>query len=77
MKINYKKAKTEEIYKPGNVLRGEDGVLYLVVNTIDCGYALVCLTRNIVLCYKTLEELARGFKFKSNAVVNAEMNVFE
>lgn len=76
MKINYKKAKLEEIYKPGNVLRDEDD-LYLVVNTIDCKYALVCLTQNSVLCYKTLEELARGFNLKSNAVVNAEINVFE
>ncbi len=49
MKINFKnKAKSEDMYKVGNVIKGISDILYLVVGNNDHGYALVNLTDNNV-----------------------------
>ena len=77
MKINFKsKAKSEDMYKVGNVIKNCDDVLFLVVESSSGGYALVNLTDNIVTrAYETLEELSEKFGEEDDTLVNAEINV--
>lgn len=59
MKINFKsKAKSEDMYKVGNVIKDENNILYLITTNIDDGYSIVDLNNNQVFgTYKTLEDL--------------------
>ena len=59
MKINFKNEnETKEMYQVGNVIKTENGSLYLVAVGIDGGYMLVDLSGNVVLeMYETLEDL--------------------
>ncbi|WP_270350295.1 hypothetical protein [Ligilactobacillus salivarius] len=76
MKINFKNEETEDIFKVGNVFRHQD-YLYLVVNDVNEGYALVCLNKNnLIGRYDTLEELAEDAKEDGDTLVYAEINVF-
>lgn len=58
MKINFKnKAKSEDMYKVGNVIKDENNILYLITTNIDDGYSIVDLNNNQVFgTYKTLED---------------------
>ena len=77
MKINFKnKAKSEDMYKVGNVIKDITDTLYLVVGNNDHGYALVNLTdNNVTEKFSTLEGLANVYGDKDDVLVNAEINV--
>ena len=40
MKINFKNSEFEDIYKVGNVIKGRDGFIYLIVKE-ELGYTVV------------------------------------
>lgn len=76
MKINFKVAKQKDIYEVGDVFISKN-YLYLVVNDTNDGYALICLSENVIIRrYNTLEELVEDVKDYSNGLVHAEINVF-
>ena len=76
MKINFKVAKQKDIYEVGDVFRSKN-YLYLVVNDTNNGYALICLSENVLIRrYDTLEELVEDVKDYSDGLVHAEINVF-
>lgn len=76
MKINFKVAKQKDIYEVGDVFRSKN-YLYLVVNDTNDGYALICLSENVIIRrYNTLEELVEDVKDYSDGLVHAEINVF-
>lgn len=75
MKINFKVAKQKDIYEVGDVFISKN-YLYLVVNDTNDGYALICLSENVIIRrYNTLEELVEDVKDYSNGLVHAEINV--
>ena len=43
MKINFKNSEFEDIYKVGNVIKGRDGFIYLIVKE-ELGYTVVDLS---------------------------------
>lgn len=76
MKINFKVAKQKDIYEVGDVFKSKN-YLYLVVNDTNDGYALICLSENVIIRrYSTLEELVEDVKDYSDGLVHAEINVF-
>lgn len=76
MKINFKnKAKSEDIYKVGNVIKDENNILYLITTNIDDGYSIVDLNNNQVFgTYKTLEDLYINVGDESDKLINVEIN---
>lgn len=76
MKINFNDEKPENIYQVGNLIRNEED-LYLVVDDINGGYALVNLSKNDLFGrYDTLEDLADECANEDDILVDAEINVF-
>lgn len=76
MKINFKnKAKSEDMYKVGNVTKDENNILYLITTNIDDGYSIVDLNNNQVFgTYKTLEDLYINVGDESDKLINVEIN---
>lgn len=76
MKINFKnKAKSEDMYKVGNVIKDENNVLYLITTNIDDGYSIVDLNNNQVFgTYKTLEDLYINVGDETDKLINVEIN---
>ncbi|MYZ64825.1 hypothetical protein FYL09_06760 [Lactobacillus salivarius] len=76
MKINFKnKAKSEDMYKVGNVIKDENNILYLITTNIDDGYSIVDLNNNQVFgTYKTLEDLYINVGDESDKLINVEIN---
>lgn len=76
MKINFKnKIEIKEMYQVGNVIKQDDGSLYLVAEGINGGYMLVDLRENMVLeMYGTLEDLRLGEEEPSDLLTNVEIN---
>lgn len=76
MKINFKVAKQKDIYEVGDVFKSKN-YLYLIVNDTNDGYALICLSENVIIRrYNTLEELVEDVKDYNDGLVHAEINVF-
>lgn len=76
MKINFKNEnETKEMYQIGNVIKAENGSLYLVAVGIDGGYMLVDLSGNVVLeMYETLEDLRLSEEEPTDLLTNVEIN---
>lgn len=76
MKINLKKkAKSEDMYKVGNVIKDENNILYLITTNIDDGYSIIDLNNNQVFgTYKTLEDLYIKIGDETDTLVNVEIN---
>lgn len=76
MKINFKNEnETKEMYQVGNVIKTENGSLYLVAVGIDGGYMLVDLSGNVVLeMYETLEDLRLSEEEPTDLLTNVEIN---
>lgn len=76
MKINFKNEnETKEMYQVGNVIKAENGSLYLVAVGIDGGYMLVDLSGNVVLeMYETLEDLRLSEEEPTDLLTNVEIN---
>ncbi len=76
MKINFKNENaTKEMYQVGNVIKAENGSLYLVAVGIDGGYMLVDLSGNVVLeMYETLEDLRLSEEEPTDLLTNVEIN---
>jgi hypothetical protein len=76
MKINFKsKAKSEDMYKVGNVIKDENNILYLITTNIDDGYSIVDLNNNQVFgTYKTLEDLYINVGDETDKLINVEIN---
>lgn len=76
MKINFKnKAKSEDMYKVGNVIKDENNILYLITTNLDDGYSIVDLNNNQVFgTYKTLEDLYINVGDESDKLINVEIN---
>ena len=76
MKINFKnKAKSEDMYKVGNVIKDENNILYLITTNIDDGYSIVDLNNNQVFgTYKTLEDLYINIGNENDELINVEIN---
>lgn len=76
MKINFKsKAKSEDMYKVGNVIKDENNVLYLITTNVDDGYSIVDLNNNRVFgTYKTLEDLYINIGDEADKLINVEIN---
>lgn len=76
MKINFKNEnETKEMYQVGNVIKAENGSLYLVAVGIDGGYMLVDLSGNVVLeMYETLEDLRLSEEELTDLLTNVEIN---
>lgn len=76
MKINFKNEnETKEMYQVGNVIKAENGSLYLVAVGIDGGYMLVDLSGNVVLeIYETLEDLRLSEEEPTDLLTNVEIN---
>lgn len=76
MKINFKNEnETKEMYQVGNVIKAENGSLYLVAVGIDGGYMLIDLSGNVVLeMYETLEDLRLSEEEPTDLLTNVEIN---
>ena len=76
MKINFKsKAKSEDMYKVGNVIKDENNILYLITTNIDDGYSIVDLNNNQVFgTYKTFEDLYINVGDETDKLINVEIN---
>lgn len=76
MKINFKsKAKSEDMYKVGNVIKDENNILYLITTNIDDGYSIVDLNNNQVFgTYKTLEDLYINVGDETDKLISVEIN---
>ena len=76
MKINFKsKAKYEDMYKVGNVIKDENNILYLITTNIDDGYSIVDLNNNQVFgTYNTLEDLYINVGDETDKLINVEIN---
>ena len=76
MKINFKnKAKSEDMYKVGNVIKDENDILYLIATNIDGGYSLADLSNNQVFAtFKTLEDLFINTGDEYDKLINVEIN---
>lgn len=76
MKINFKnKAKSEDMYKVGNVIKDENNILYLITTNIDDGYSIIDLNNNQVFgTYKTLEDLYINVGDETDKLINVEIN---
>lgn len=76
MKINFKNEnETKEMYQVGNVIKAENGSLYLVAVGIDGGYMLVDLSGNVALeMYETLEDLRLSEEEPTDLLTNVEIN---
>lgn len=63
------------MYQVGNVIKAENGSLYLVAVGIDGGYMLVDLSGNVVLeMYETLEDLRLSEEEPTDLLTNVEIN---
>ena len=76
MKINFKNNDFEDIYKVGNVIKGRDGCIYLIVEEEELGYTVVNLTNNeIYEDYDTMQDLIHDFAGQGQALVNAKLTI--
>ena len=76
MKINFKNNDFEDIYKVGNVIKGRDGCIYLIVEEEELGYTVVNLTNNeIYEDYDTMQDLIYDFAEQGQALVNAKLTI--
>ena len=76
MKINFKNSEFEDIYKVGNVIKGRDGCIYLIVEEKELGYTVVNLTNNeIYEDYDTMQDLIHDFAKEGQALVNAKLTI--
>ena len=77
MKINFKNSEFEDIYKVGNIIKGRDGFIYLIVEQEELGYTVVDLNNDAIYeDYDTMQDLIDDFAQEGQALVNAEINVF-
>lgn len=76
MKINFKNSEFEDIYKVGNVIKGRDGFIYLIVKE-ELGYTVVDLSNDAIYeDYDTMQDLIDDFATEGQSLVNAEINIF-
>ena len=77
MKINFKNNDFEDIYKVGNVIKGRDGFIYLIVEEEELGYTVVDLSNDAIYeDYDTMQDLIDDFATEGQSLVNAEINIF-
>ena len=77
MKINFKNNDFEDIYKVGNVIKGRDGFIYLIVEEEELGYTVVDLSNDAIYeDYDTTQDLIDDFATEGQSLVNAEINIF-
>ena len=76
MKINFKNNDFEDIYKVGNVIKGRDGFIYLIVEEEELGYTVVDLSNDAIYeDYDTMQDLIYDFAQEGQALVNAELTI--
>lgn len=76
MKINFKNNDFEDIYKVGNVIKGRDGFIYLIVEEEELGYTVVDLSNDAIYeDYDTMQDLIDDFAEQGQALVNAELTI--
>ena len=75
MKINFKNSEFEDIYKVGNIIKGRDGFIYLIVKE-ELGYTVVDLSNDAIYeDYDTMQDLIHDFAGQGQALVNAELTI--
>ena len=76
MKINFKNSEFEDIYKVGNVIKGRDGCIYLIVKE-ELGYTVGGLCNDAIHeGHDTMQDLIADFATEGQSLVNAEINIF-
>lgn len=76
MKINFKNNDFEDIYKVGNVIKGRDGFVYLIVEQEELGYTVVDLSNDAIYeDYDTMQDLIDDFAQEGQSLVNAELTI--
>ena len=76
MKINFKNNDFEDIYKVGNVIKGRDGFIYLIVEEEELGYTVVDLSNDAIYeDYDTMQDLIDDFATEGQSLVNAELTI--
>ena len=76
MKINFRHDDFKAIYKVGNVIKGRDGCIYLIVEEKELGYTVVNLTNNeIYEDYDTMQDLIHDFAEQGQALANAKLTI--
>ena len=76
MKINFKNNDFEDIYKVGNVIKGRDGFIYLIVEEEELGYTVVDLSNDAIYeDYDTMQDLIDDFAQEGQSLVNAELTI--
>lgn len=75
MKINFKNSEFEDIYKVGNIIKGRDGFIYLIVKE-ELGYTVVDLSNDAIYeDYDTMQDLIDDFAQEGQSLVNAELTI--
>ena len=75
MKINFKNNDFEDIYKVGNIIKGSDGFIYLIVKE-ELGYTVVDLNNDAIYeDYDTMQDLIDDFATEGQSLVNAELTI--
>ena len=75
MKINFRHDDFKAIYKVGNVIKGRDGFIYLIVKE-ELGYTVVDLSNDAIYeDYDTMQDLIYDFAQEGQALVNAELTI--
>lgn len=78
MKINFKNNDFEDIYKVGNVIKGRDGFIYLIVEEEELGYTVVDLSNDAIYeDYDTMQDLIDDFAQEGQSLVNAELTILQ
>lgn len=75
MKINFKNSEFEDIYQVGNIIKGRDGFIYLIVKE-ELGYTVVDLSNDAIYeDYDTMQDLIDDFAQEGQSLVNAELTI--
>lgn len=65
----------EDIYKVGNIIKGRDGFIYLIVKE-ELGYTVVDLSNDAIYeDYDTMQDLIDDFAQEGQSLVNAELTI--
>lgn len=77
MKINFDgRRELKDIYQVGNVIKGRDGCIYLIVEEEELGYTVVNLTNNeIYEDYDIMQDLIYDFAEQGQALTNAKLTI--
>lgn len=76
MKINFRHDDFKAIYKVGNIIKGRDGFIYLIVEQEELGYTVVDLNNDAIYeDYDTMQDLIDDFAQEGQSLVNAELTI--